>query len=103
MKQNFFFIEKKNSSVAQQPATAAAATSAPLSTVDAGEVIHFQQFAKNWWDTNGDMKLLHGMNRLRIPFVRDGLINTGIVTKENVDTPQPLVGVSILDVGCGGR
>lgn len=75
---------------------------AGVTTVDAGEVNRFQKFAKNWWDPNGEMKMLHAMNRLRVPFVRDGLINTGVVAKENVDSPQPLAGLSILDVGCGG-
>lgn len=49
------------------------------------------------------MRLLHSMNNLRVPLVRDALINTGVANKENVDTPQPLLGVSILDVGCGGK
>lgn len=78
-------------------------TASVVTTVDAGEVNRFQKFAKNWWDTNGEMKMLHAMNRLRVPFVRDGLINTGVVAKECVNSPQPLVGLSILDVGCGGR
>lgn len=47
--------------------------------------------------------MLHAMNRLRVPFIRDGLINTGVVAKENIDSPEPLAGVSILDVGCGGK
>lgn len=74
-----------------------------VSTIDAGEVARFQKFAKNWWDPNGEMKMLQSMNRLRVPFVRDGLINTGIVAKEKIDSPQPLTGVAILDVGCGGK
>lgn len=49
------------------------------------------------------MKMLHAMNRLRVPFIRDGLINTGIVAKDNIEKSEPLIGVSILDVGCGGK
>lgn len=76
---------------------------AAVSTIDPGEVTRFRKLAKNWWEPNGEMKMLHSMNKLRVPFVRDGLINTGIVAKENIDAPEPLVGISILDVGCGGK
>lgn len=77
-------------------------TATPASTVDATEVAHFQRLADTWWDTYGSMKPLHSMNSIRIPFVRDGLIKSGVVPKENIDTPFPLLGMKILDVGCGG-
>lgn len=38
----------------------------------------------------------------RIPFIREGLINTGRIEKENINTPHVLKGVEILDIGCGG-
>lgn len=62
----------------------------------------FDKLAKEWWDKRGPMKGLHSMNKLRVAFVRDGLINNGIVPKENIDTPEPLTGLKVLDVGCGG-
>lgn len=42
------------------------------------------------------------MNKLRVPFIRDGLINEGVVSKNVINTPAPLKGLSVLDVGCGG-
>lgn len=50
----------------------------------------------------GRMKALHSMNKLRIPLVRDGLINIGTVKKEFVGTTKPLQDLLILEVGCGG-
>lgn len=49
------------------------------------------------------MKSLHAMNFLRVPFVRDSLVNTGVAKKEFVDTCKPLKGLQIVDIGCGGR
>lgn len=48
------------------------------------------------------MKPLHAMNLLRIPFIRDSLINTGASKKEFVDSSEPLTDLKLLDVGCGG-
>lgn len=71
-------------------------------TVDAREIEQFQKLTAEWWDEFGPTKALHSMNRLRVPFIRDGLINEGAVAQENIDKPTPLEGLSILDVGCGG-
>lgn len=38
----------------------------------------------------------------RVPFIRDGLINTVIDMEQKRDTPLPLTGTKILEVGCGG-
>lgn len=42
------------------------------------------------------------MNTIRVPFIRDGLINSGVIKSENINTSRPLVGLSVLDIGCGG-
>lgn len=76
--------------------------STALKTVDSQEIKQFQSYTSEWWDQFGPTKPLHSMNKLRIPLIRDGLINTGIVKKENINSPQPLKNVSILDIGCGG-
>lgn len=49
------------------------------------------------------MKGLHSMNKLRVAFVRDGLINTGVIPEKQINSPESLKGVTILDVGCGGK
>ena len=53
--------------------------------------------AEDW----GVCKPLHSMNRLRVPLVRDGLMETGVADPAMADTDKPLQGVRILDVGCG--
>ncbi|XP_054897899.1 ubiquinone biosynthesis O-methyltransferase, mitochondrial [Poeciliopsis prolifica] len=72
--------------------------SAVHTTVDPGEVKRFQLLANKWWDEEGEFAALHAMNDLRVPFVRDNLLN---VQRER-HPGQPLAGLRILDVGCGG-
>uniref|UniRef100_A0A1A8HYE2 Ubiquinone biosynthesis O-methyltransferase, mitochondrial n=2 Tax=Nothobranchius kuhntae TaxID=321403 RepID=A0A1A8HYE2_NOTKU len=67
-------------------------------TVDPEEVKRFQSLANKWWDEQGGFAALHAMNDLRVPFVRDNLLN---VQWEH-HPGKPLAGLRILDVGCGG-
>ncbi|XP_054637778.1 ubiquinone biosynthesis O-methyltransferase, mitochondrial [Dunckerocampus dactyliophorus] len=67
-------------------------------TVDPEELKRFQTLASKWWDENGEFKALHAMNDLRVPFIRDNLLN---VHKAH-HPGKPLAGRRILDVGCGG-
>ncbi|XP_065201770.1 ubiquinone biosynthesis O-methyltransferase, mitochondrial-like [Planococcus citri] len=55
--------------------------------------------AEYWWNRKNP---LHNFNKVRVPFIRNGIHTTGIrhVT-ENIDRSR-LDGVKILDVGCGG-
>ena len=64
-------------------------------TIDADEVARFAALAETWWDESGPMAPLHALNPLRIAFIRDALV---------VDAAgrQPLAGLRVLDVGCGG-
>ncbi|KAF9799946.1 hypothetical protein SFRURICE_013683 [Spodoptera frugiperda] len=66
------------------------------STIDAADVKFFSQRMKEWWNPNGEFRLLHSMNLIRVPFVRDGLVSA---TKKDL---HPLRDKKILDVGCGG-
>ncbi|XP_073995059.1 ubiquinone biosynthesis protein COQ3, mitochondrial isoform X2 [Rhodnius prolixus] len=73
------------------------------STVDAGEIKHHNQFAKEWWDKkNGPMKALHAMNDLRIQFIRTGLMNVNKISETDCEKANYLKDFKILDVGCGG-
>ncbi|XP_054271748.1 ubiquinone biosynthesis O-methyltransferase, mitochondrial-like isoform X2 [Macrosteles quadrilineatus] len=59
--------------------------------------------AKEWWDPAGGMKALHAMNDLRIPFIKNGLVNSHrLKALEVKNKVKFLEGVKILDVGCGG-
>lgn len=66
------------------------------STIDAADVKFFSQRMKEWWNPNGEFRLLHSMNLIRVPFVRDGLVSA---SKKDL---HPLRDKKILDVGCGG-
>ncbi|KAJ8972304.1 hypothetical protein NQ314_000219 [Rhamnusium bicolor] len=54
------------------------------STVDKQEIQQFQQISTEWWDEFGPVKPLHSMNKLRVPFIRDGLVNSGAVGVEKM-------------------
>ncbi|XP_054271747.1 ubiquinone biosynthesis O-methyltransferase, mitochondrial-like isoform X1 [Macrosteles quadrilineatus] len=70
---------------------------------DIKEVKHHETMAKEWWDPAGGMKALHAMNDLRIPFIKNGLVNSHrLKALEVKNKVKFLEGVKILDVGCGG-
>lgn len=62
----------------------------------------FDSLASVWWDESGEMRILHTYNKLRVPFIRDGLLNVGQIDLTQWQSPQPLHGMKILDIGCGG-
>ncbi|XP_037310228.2 ubiquinone biosynthesis O-methyltransferase, mitochondrial [Pungitius pungitius] len=67
-------------------------------SVDPDELRRFQSLAGKWWDDHGEFAALHALNDLRVPFIRDNLMN---VHRTRVPG-KPLGGIRILDVGCGG-
>ena len=68
-------------------------------SIDVEDVSRHSNLSENWWDTNGPMRALHTLNSLRVQFIRDGLANVG---HAEASSSQPLEGISIVDVGCGG-
>jgi len=72
------------------------------STVNMGEVDKFKAMASDWWNPYGVCKPLHSMNALRIPLIREGILQSGLSNAEHRETSTPLAGLKILDVGCGG-
>lgn len=69
------------------------------STIDLVSVTHHSKLCNKWWDVNGELRVLHSLNPLRVQFVRDGLANTGVQAENPC---SPLEGIKVLDVGCGG-
>ncbi|KAL4657455.1 ubiquinone biosynthesis O-methyltransferase, mitochondrial-like [Arapaima gigas] len=67
-------------------------------TVDPSETKKFQMLANKWWNEQGEFAALHAMNDLRVPFIRDNLLNVHAGRQMG----KPLSGIRILDVGCGG-
>nr|CAD7423437.1 unnamed protein product [Timema monikensis] len=72
------------------------------STVDEDDVGNYSRLSDRWWDEGGEMRALHTMNTLRVPFIRDGLISSGQTNPSFNETNHPLEGLKILEVGCGG-
>ncbi|MBX9786207.1 MAG: bifunctional 2-polyprenyl-6-hydroxyphenol methylase/3-demethylubiquinol 3-O-methyltransferase UbiG [Alphaproteobacteria bacterium] len=70
-----------------------------LNTRNTAELEHFKIHSATWWDEEGPFKVLHDITPLRMSFVKEKIcIHFNI--KDNIT--QPLKGLRILDVGCGG-
>jgi len=70
-----------------------------LTTIDKIEIEKFSKLAKDWWNPNGKFKPLHLFNPARIDFIKNKLISYfGL----NINSEKPLMGLKILDIGCGG-
>jgi 2-polyprenyl-6-hydroxyphenyl methylase / 3-demethylubiquinone-9 3-methyltransferase len=67
-------------------------------SVDADEVDRFDALARQWWDPEGPMRPLHRLNPLRLAFLRDRLTSHFDLNPEG---RHPLVGLRLVDVGCG--
>ncbi|CAG9810811.1 unnamed protein product [Chironomus riparius] len=73
------------------------------SSVIDSEVAMFSKFAADWWNPNGMIHLLHTMiPAIRIPLMKNGLTNAGLVKPQNKDKPNMFEGIKVLDVGSGG-
>ena len=60
---------------------------------------NFDNFSDQWWNNNGPAKLLHSMNKTRLLFIQERLLNRyqSLKTIEEIYLKK-----SILDLGCGG-
>ena len=67
--------------------------------VDPGQAAYYRELSDKWWDTEGAFWPLHGLNNIRTRYLSRLL-------REHFDRPdyttQPLQGLSVLDIGCGG-
>lgn len=72
---------------------------AAKTTIDQAEVDRFSAMAAEWWDPTGKFKPLHKINPVRLAYIRDKVSeNFGRDPRAH----QPLSGLRILDIGCGG-
>lgn len=55
--------------------------------IDPIEVAKFSKSAAHWWDLNGEFKMLHELNPLRLEFITQR---------------SSLSGKNVIDIGCGG-
>ncbi|KAG0574600.1 hypothetical protein KC19_VG275500 [Ceratodon purpureus] len=68
-------------------------------SVDKKETAKFAAIAATWWDPKGPYKPLHIMNPTRVSYVRSAICKH---FRKDANTPRPLEGLKIIDVGCGG-
>lgn len=72
-------------------------------TVDPDEVAKFAAMAEDWWNPRGKFRPLHKFNPTRLAFIRDAaLAQFGPPDARGADARQPLAGLRLLDIGCGG-
>ncbi|MDC3037535.1 bifunctional 2-polyprenyl-6-hydroxyphenol methylase/3-demethylubiquinol 3-O-methyltransferase UbiG [Candidatus Pelagibacter sp.] len=69
-----------------------------MSSVNKKEIEKFSNMADEWWDPHGKFKPLHKFNPIRIKYIRENIIDQFKIKNKN----QPLSGINILDIGCGG-
>jgi len=72
---------------------------ASATTVDPAEVERFGRIADEWWDPRGKFAPLHRLGPVRVGYVRDHAARHFGRDPLGAD---PLAGLSVLDVGCGG-
>jgi 2-polyprenyl-6-hydroxyphenyl methylase/3-demethylubiquinone-9 3-methyltransferase len=63
--------------------------------IDPKEVAYYEKLAGTWWDIDGPFWPLHKLNALRIEWILAQL-------KTQNQKQQPLAGLKVLDIGCGG-
>ena len=70
-----------------------------FNSVDPKEAQKFAALSRRWWDPAGPFAPLHRFNFARAKFIRDT-----VCAMHGLDhaAPEPLAGLRVLDVGCGG-
>jgi hypothetical protein len=85
----------------------------PISTINDAEIAHFSRLSALWWDERGEFALLHKMNRHRIRFIREKVLemrrdeqldadSRAATATRSMESSRVLEGMDVLDVGCGG-
>ena len=67
-------------------------------TINKKEIEKFSRIAEEWWNPLGKFKPLHKFNPIRISYIKDNIINSFKLKKQE----KPLKNLKILDIGCGG-
>jgi len=67
-------------------------------TVDQAQIDHFDGDEGGRWGEAGPARWLHRYNAVRVPYIRDAAC---AAVGRRPESPQPLTGLRILDIGCG--
>lgn len=74
-------------------------TSAKSPSIDPGEVEKFSKNAAEWWNPKGKFGVLHLFNPVRLDWIKEqASARFGL----DPSVPEPLKGLRLLDIGCGG-
>ena len=69
-----------------------------MNSVNKKEIEKFSKMATEWWSPEGKFKPLHKFNPIRIKYIKENIISSFKLKKNN----KPLEKINILDIGCGG-
>jgi len=69
-----------------------------MTSVNKKEIEKFSKIAAEWWNPEGKFKPLHKFNPIRIKYIKENIIHNFKLKNK----AKPLLGVKILDIGCGG-
>ena len=83
------------------PAASSFTTGPSSRSVDPDEIRRFNQMADEWWSLTGSSGQLHVMNPYRVRYIAKQ-VQQHFQTTRRVTASEPLKGLDVLDVGCGG-
>ncbi len=69
-----------------------------MTSINKKEIEKFSKLATEWWDPEGKFKPLHKFNPIRIKYIKENIIHNFKLKNK----AKPLMGIKILDIGCGG-
>jgi len=69
------------------------------STIDPDETLYYDRLADQWWDEGGKFWPLHRLNRVREAYLKQQICKH---FDRDATADNPLQGISIVDIGCGG-
>lgn len=74
-----------------------------VTTADQREIDNFAALSDQWWDPAGPMAPLHAFTPIRIDYILANIERFWpVAARAEASRAQPLNGLRILDIGCGG-
>ena len=74
-----------------------------VTTADQREIDNFAALSDQWWDPAGPMAPLHAFTPIRIDYILANIERFWpVAARAAASRAQPLTGLHILDIGCGG-